>query len=170
MSVGDIRLAVENAYGVKMREDWTAKYYALLIDTLGKRARPSKGIEGVIEHLEHVQMPICVASQGPIAKIEASLRSAGLWEHFIGRAYSARAVARPKPAPDLFLHAARTNNVEAGRCAVIEDSATGVHAGVAAGMTVFAYCVDEEKVASMQAVGAIPFRTMDELPGLIGAA
>jgi beta-phosphoglucomutase-like phosphatase (HAD superfamily) len=48
-------------------------------------------------------------------------------------------VAHGKPAPDIFLYAAEQCNVQPGNCVVVEDTHTGVAAGVAAGMTVFGY-------------------------------
>jgi Haloacid dehalogenase-like hydrolase len=57
-----------------------------------------------------------------------------------GKIFSVTEVANAKPAPDVFLHAARMCGVEPTSCCVVEDSPIGVMAGVAAGMTVFGYC------------------------------
>ena len=76
-------------------------------------------------------------------------------------------VARPKPAPDLYLHAALSLDVEARACAVVEDSPSGVQAAVAAGMKVFGYAADEDAQALAQA-GATVCRRMEELPTLLG--
>jgi HAD superfamily hydrolase (TIGR01509 family) len=63
----------------------------------------------------------------------------GLYERFAGRIFSVTEVARGKPAPDLFLHAARQSGVDPRRCAVVEDSRWGVEAARAASMRVFGY-------------------------------
>jgi beta-phosphoglucomutase-like phosphatase (HAD superfamily) len=76
-------------------------------------------------------------------------------------------IARPKPAPDLFLHAAKTKGFAPERCAVVEDTTVGVTAGIAAGMTVFAYC-PPARAAAMVELGATPFHAMHDLPGLLG--
>ncbi|MEM8758327.1 MAG: HAD family hydrolase [Planctomycetota bacterium] len=84
----------------------------------------------------------CVATNGPMNKMHASMASAGLLDRFSDggepRLYSAYEVGVWKPAPDLFLHAAERMDVEPGRCIVIEDSVTGVQAANAAGMPVLA--------------------------------
>jgi beta-phosphoglucomutase-like phosphatase (HAD superfamily) len=53
--------------------------------------------------------------------------------------FSASMVAHGKPAPDLFLHAARQMRAEPADCLVIEDSPAGIRAARAAGMAVFAF-------------------------------
>jgi beta-phosphoglucomutase-like phosphatase (HAD superfamily) len=63
----------------------------------------------------------------------------GLRPLFEGRVYSADEVARGKPAPDLFLHAARDLGVAPARCIVVEDSPSGVAAARAAGMPVVGF-------------------------------
>lgn len=76
----------------------------------------------------------CVASSGTPMRIRGSLAHAGLWTHFEGRVFSASQVEHGKPAPDLFLFAAREMGFAPDRCIVVEDSVTGVRAARAAGM------------------------------------
>lgn len=84
--------------------------------------------------------------------------------------FSATLVAHPKPAPDLFLHAAAAFGMPPSRCAVIEDTPTGVRAGVAAGMTVFGYAgAPHADPETLKAQGAIPFTSMAALPQLLSA-
>jgi beta-phosphoglucomutase-like phosphatase (HAD superfamily) len=98
-----------------------------------------------------------------------ALRAAGLLPLVEGRLFTASEVARPKPAPDLFLHAARKMGATPARTAVIEDTVTGVTAGVAAGMPVFAYAgAGHAEIDSLRAAGARVFSAMRELPGLLG--
>jgi beta-phosphoglucomutase-like phosphatase (HAD superfamily) len=63
----------------------------------------------------------------------------GLWSRFEGRTFTAWDVEKGKPAPDLFLHAARTLGFVPEQCVVVEDSPAGVQAGLAAGMAVLAF-------------------------------
>jgi beta-phosphoglucomutase-like phosphatase (HAD superfamily) len=63
----------------------------------------------------------------------------GLWSHFEPHVYSADHVAKAKPAPDLFLHAAEKLGVQPAECLVLEDSVNGVIAGRAAGMRVWGF-------------------------------
>ena len=78
-------------------------------------------------------------------------------------------VPNGKPAPDLFLHAAAAMGVEPARCAVVEDSAPGVAAALAAGMRAFAYAGGVTPAERLRGAGgaAVIFDDMAELPGLL---
>jgi HAD superfamily hydrolase (TIGR01509 family) len=95
-------------------------------------------IPGAVETITGMKRPYCIASNGPRAKMDLTLGLTGLMRYFEGRIFSAYEVGSFKPDPGLFLHAARAMGVEPVRCAVVEDSITGIAAGVAAGMTVYA--------------------------------
>jgi beta-phosphoglucomutase-like phosphatase (HAD superfamily) len=103
--------------------------------------------------------------------IDAVLDLAGLTAHF-EVTVSSEEVARGKPAPDVYLEAARRLGVEAARCAAIEDSHAGIRSAKAAGMRVIAipnpaYPPDESSLAQAD----VTIRSLDELtPGLIDAA
>lgn len=96
-------------------------------------------IPGVAETLAALERPVCVASSSQPERIELSLRVTGLWRWFEGRAFSASMVARGKPAPDLFLHAAAAMGYAPADCLVVEDSPAGIAAAQAAGMRVVAF-------------------------------
>ncbi len=96
-------------------------------------------IEGVREALLALPLPLAVASNSMRESVVASVARAGLRERVGERIFSADMVARPKPAPDVYLLAARTLEVAPERCLVIEDSATGASAALAAGMTVIGF-------------------------------
>lgn len=95
-------------------------------------------IEGALELVRGLQLPFCVASNGPRHKIELVLGLTGLLPWFAGRIFSAYDIGAWKPAPDLFLHAAAQLGFAPADCAVVEDSASGIAAGLAAGMRVYA--------------------------------
>jgi len=128
-----------------------------------------QAMPGVIRLLDGLATPYCVASNGSPAKLRLSLRQAGLLPRFAGRLFSAAEVARSKPAPDLFLHAARCMGVAPAACVVVEDSPAGVAAGVAAGMTVFGFAACTPAARLREAGAQRVFATMDELPGLLKA-
>lgn len=94
-------------------------------------------VDGVREAVEALESDYCVASSSDEERIEFCLRRTGLWNLFDGRIFSTTRVKRGKPAPDLFLLAARERGVSPERCLVIEDSVSGVKAAKAAGMTAF---------------------------------
>jgi HAD superfamily hydrolase (TIGR01509 family) len=122
-----------------------------------------EGVAELVDALAGLGIPTCVASSGTPAKMEHTLGVTGLWDRFEGRIFSTVEVEHGKPAPDLFLLAAERMGVVPSRCAVVEDSVTGVRAGVAAGMAVFGYAGGLTPEAELVAAGAEPFAHMREL-------
>jgi HAD superfamily hydrolase (TIGR01509 family) len=96
-----------------------------------------RAMEGAAELLRELSMPVAVASNAPLAQTLLSLEVTGLIDYFTPHVYSAHVVGSWKPHPGLFLHAAAQLGVPPSQCAVVEDSALGVEAGLAAGMTVY---------------------------------
>ena len=132
-------------------------------------------VEHIAETLAQLQASygekMACASGADRGKIMLQLRKTGLLPFFEGRIFSGVEMPRSKPAPDVYLAAAKALGVDPRRCAVVEDSTTGATAGVAAGCTVFAYCPNEfghSSAAAMREVGAKQvFTSMQQLPGLL---
>jgi HAD superfamily hydrolase (TIGR01509 family) len=124
-------------------------------------------IEGVIDALDAIDIPGCVASSSGHAMLSFKLGLTGLADRFAGRIYSADDVAHGKPDPAVFLFAAASLGVPPERCAVIEDSVSGVEAGVAAGMSVFAFTGGVTSAENLQRKGVVLFQFMRELPALL---
>ena len=101
--------------------------------------RELKPMPGVFEALDKLTVPYCVASSSLPDRVRLALEVTGLLPRFEPRLYSAVMVAKGKPAPDLFLHAAADMEVSPEACLVIEDSAPGIEAAHKAGMRVFAF-------------------------------
>lgn len=97
------------------------------------------GVRELLWSLRQLKLPVCVASNSRADRLHLKLAAAGLSEFFAGRVFHPGLVARGKPAPDLFLHAAGSLGARPAACLVIEDSVLGVRAGVSAGMTVWGY-------------------------------
>lgn len=93
------------------------------------------GAEATVERLARAGPPLAVASSAHRAVIDAALGALGIAELF-GAVVSSDEVAHGKPAPDVYLLAARELGVDPADCLVVEDSLNGVLAGRAAGMTV----------------------------------
>jgi HAD superfamily hydrolase (TIGR01509 family) len=123
-----------------------------------------QGIHDAIDALHAAGAATCVASSGTHRKMRLTLGMTGLWEHFEGRIYAASEVEHGKPAPDLFLHAARSEGFAPADCAVVEDAPAGVAAGKAAGMRVLAYAGMTDPGLLRDA--DVVFDTMRELPAL----
>jgi HAD superfamily hydrolase (TIGR01509 family) len=94
---------------------------------------------GIAAALDRLPCRSCVASSSAPERLRHTLSLAGLFHRFDPNVFSATEVRHGKPAPDLFLHAARRMGVAPQRCIVIEDSIAGVQAARAAGMTVFGF-------------------------------
>jgi len=119
--------------------------------------------------LAGLTLPYCLASNGPAEKIALSLQLCGLADVFTGPIFSAYDIGHWKPAPHLFLHAARALGVAPQHCAVVEDSAPGIAAGLAAGMTVFALGA-QEHAAPPPDSRVIPIGELADLPPVLIAA
>jgi HAD superfamily hydrolase (TIGR01509 family) len=98
-------------------------------------------IPGVQDMLDALDDPRCICSNSRPERLEVSLIKAGLWDRFRPYVFSAQAVGqgRGKPAPDVFLHAAKIFETSPDDCIVIEDSVAGTTGGVAAGMRVIGF-------------------------------
>lgn len=129
-------------------------------------------IPGVPAMLKQLQQPKCVASSSAPEKIAYSLELTGLSSHFGANLFSVHQVAEAKPAPDVFLFAAKQmGGFAPANCAVVEDSLPGATAGIRAGMTVFAYRPEADAQADepFRAMGCRIFRDMAALPALLAA-
>ncbi|MEV6579561.1 HAD family hydrolase [Streptomyces sp. NPDC051582] len=126
-------------------------------------------VAGLPEALAAIALPTCVASSGSHEKMRHTLGCTGLYGHFEGRIYSASEVLRGKPAPDLFLHAARKMGFDPEVCAVVEDSGPGVRAARAAGMRAFGYSGGPTPAGRLEGPGTVVFDDMRKLPGLLAA-
>jgi HAD superfamily hydrolase (TIGR01509 family) len=135
-SLASTREILAEDYGLALSDDALAAMRRALHAAFRVELAP---IHGVAEALDALPCPYCVASSSQPERIELSLTVAGLWPRFAGRAFSATMVPRGKPAPDLFLHAARSLGYAPGACLVVEDSPAGIAAAQAARMRVVAF-------------------------------
>ena len=158
-----IRQLIEHRLGHALPGDFEARYHARLFDVFDTELEAIPGIEGA---LERIAVPMCVASSGTHERIRRALAATGLLPRFEGRIFSAEDVARGKPAPDLFLHAARSLGVAPSRCAIVEDSPLGVDAANAAGMVAFGFARLTSAGLLSHARGGI-FTSMTEMPALL---
>ncbi|MFM0511175.1 HAD family hydrolase [Paraburkholderia sp. RL17-373-BIF-A] len=131
-------------------------------------------INGVRDALQRVTLPAAVVSNSRMARVNASVRRAGLQQIFGERIFSAEQVARPKPYPDVYLFAAKTLDVEPSRCVVVEDSVAGLNAARAAGMKTIAFVgashIPDGYADALRKMGMTRImQHMDELPALVEA-
>lgn len=132
-------------------------------------------IPGALEAVQDISAlyggKIACATGADRGKVEMQLAITALADFFGGQVYSGMEYAKSKPAPDVYLAAAAGLGVEPSCAAVVEDTVTGVTAGVAAGATVFGYCPGgaiSSTPEKLLAAGATAiFTSMDQLPGLL---
>jgi HAD superfamily hydrolase (TIGR01509 family) len=171
-AVKDERAIIEARTGRPLTEDWLAEFRQRRNVQLELRLQPVAGaVEAVAAVHGALEGRIACASGADRGKVELQLAKCGLARWFEGRVFSGHEMPRSKPAPDVYLAAAAAIGVAPARCLVVEDTVTGVTAGVAAGATVYGYSPPEaghDAPAALRAAGAAHvFTAMRELPALL---
>jgi HAD superfamily hydrolase (TIGR01509 family) len=147
--------------------EWTAQLAARYREAFESSLVP---VEGIVDALDEITLPSCIASSATHEMLRYTLGLTGLYERFAGRIFSASEVRDGKPAPDLFLHAARQMGSPPEDCVVVEDSRHGVRAARAAGMRVLAFAGGLTAAERLAGSDTVVFEHMHELPALIDAA
>jgi HAD superfamily hydrolase (TIGR01509 family) len=150
--------------GRRLPVDWEDEFQHLYREAFAAELTP---VAGVVEALEQITLATCVASSGSHDKMRYTLGLTGLYDRFAGRIFSASEVANGKPAPDLFLHAARRMGVDPAACAVVEDSRYGVEAARAAGMLALGFAGGLTTAERLRGSGTLVFSDMRDLPSLL---
>lgn len=154
--------------GGDIPDDWVPYFYDRLYARLAEGAPLIPGVLGVFEALDAAGVPYAIGSNGTGRKMEITIgQHPDLARRLQGRLFSGVDLKMLKPAPDLYLHAARALGADPARCVVIEDSATGARAARAAGMRCMGYA-PTGATAALVSEGAEPFARMADLPGLLG--
>ena len=161
-----VREWAEPRRGRALPRDFEDRYHHQLFDVFRTSLTAMPGVAATIDR---IAIRNCVASSGTHERIRLALTTTGLLARFEGKIFSAQDVARGKPEPDLFLHAAQTLGIRPERCAVIEDSPLGVEAANRAHMTAFGFARMTPAERLRDATGGV-FTSMDELPALLGRA
>ena len=135
-SMAAVRELLRSEFGIALTDQQLEAMRTELTRRFQEQLRP---IPGIVQALSRLNTRVCVASSAGIERIRLSLRITGLLEMLEPHLYSAAMVERGKPAPDLFLYAARVMGVRPADCVVVEDSPAGIDAARHAGMHVFAF-------------------------------
>ncbi|VWD26397.1 HAD family hydrolase [Burkholderia contaminans] len=162
---------IESRFGIEMPADFIETIEHNIESALAQSLAP---ISGVRDALLKVSLPAAVVSNSRLARVRSSLKRAALTEIFGDRVFSSEQVARPKPYPDVYLHAAQTLGVAPERCVVVEDSVSGLNAARAAGMKTIAFVgashIPDNYADALRAMGITRImREMDELPAFVEA-
>jgi HAD superfamily hydrolase (TIGR01509 family) len=175
-AVKDERALIEARTGQPLTAEWLAAFWLRRNEALARELEPIRHAPEAVRAV-HAAFGgrIACASGADLHKVELQLRKVGLFDCFEGRIFSGHDMPRSKPFPDVYLAAAAAIGADPHRCAVVEDTVTGVSAGVAAGATVFGYTPGElghGSAADLLAAGAHRVLTdMAQLPqALAGVA
>jgi HAD superfamily hydrolase (TIGR01509 family) len=142
------------------------------------RTRRNEALDNQLSAIPNIHQTVDIiytACEGRIAcasgadrfKVELQLNKVGLMSYFENRIFSGHEMPRSKPAPDVYIAAAAALAIHPQYCAVVEDTVTGVMAGVAAGCTVYAYAPHGDKQALLDAGAHHTFTDMAHLPALL---
>ena len=137
ISDAEMLAEIEREWGRRLPGDYSDRV-AASIDASCEAAL--KALPGIHDALDRIQARVCVASSSTPERIRKSLGIVGLLDRFEPNIFSAVMVARGKPAPDLFLFAAREMNADPARVVVVEDSVPGVRAATSANFLVIGFC------------------------------
>ena len=132
------------------RIDWDAEFEPRYREVFERELVP---VAGIVEVLDELDTPVCVASSGSHDKMRFTLGTTGLFDRFDGRIFSVEQVEDGKPAPDIFLFVAAQMHTGPERCAVVEDSVSGVTAAVSAGMSAFGFAGGVTSGAALSLAG-----------------
>ncbi|OKJ17063.1 HAD family hydrolase [Kitasatospora sp. CB01950] len=147
---------IAQRYGATLPEGFDDLYHDRVFAAFAGELKPVRGAETFLNHLRDNGVRYCVASSAHHSWIRTAHRLTGLSGYFTDDLlFSAQDVGIGKPAPDLFLHAARTMGADPARCLVLEDSGNGVLAARAAGMDVYGYAAltDPDRLTAAGATG-----------------
>ena len=143
VSLRAMRPMIEDDLGRPLPPDWNAMLVARIVAAMERHAEPIPGAREVLEHFDAVGQPWRIASNSADVEMDAKFGRTGWLDLVAGRTFSAPRLfpegGRPKPAPDVFLAAARSLPAAPETCLVIEDSVTGIAGAIAAGMTCYGF-------------------------------
>ena len=171
-AVKDEAATIEARTGQPVTAAWLARFRERRNAALERDLVAIRNADVAVKALhERLAGRIACASGADLFKVRLQLEKVGLMRWFEGRIFSGHDLPRSKPFPDVYLAAAAAVSVLPQRCAVVEDTVTGVTAGVAAGAIVFGYSPPEAGHDAPQALrnagAAVVFTDMAQLPGLL---
>ncbi|TDO73308.1 HAD superfamily hydrolase (TIGR01509 family)/HAD superfamily hydrolase (TIGR01549 family) [Flavobacterium chryseum] len=156
-------LHIENAIQKKLPDNFESEYREKSFEAFKTQVKP---MEGVIDFIENLKIPYCVASSGPVDKIRLNLEVAGLLDKFESKIFSSYEINSWKPDPGIFLHAAKQMGFDVKDCIVIEDSKAGVKSGISGGFKVYGFANGYNNEDLLEE-GAILFENYEELDELV---
>lgn len=151
--------------GAQLPEGWLNDIYGQVFDVLRQGVEVIAGVENLIDRLTAQGIAIAIASNGPLEKMEITLRPSGLWGRFDGRIYSGHQHG-PKPKPDMLFTIMDDAGVAPGQTLMIDDMPSGCRAAQAAGVRCFGYVADGD-LSRLEGTGALNVMSMDAIADLL---
>lgn len=136
-----ILIDIESRLGHTLPDTFEQDYRQHVADLFSLELKP---MPGVLDMLNVINFPKCIASSAPLLKIRQALEVSGIASYFGDHVFSSYEIDSWKPEPGLFLHAANAMGFQPHQCVVVEDSDVGVEAAIAAGMKVLKYSRHDE--------------------------
>lgn len=162
-SLKDCFQQIERLINKSLPSNFEIAYRKKSYDAFATQIKP---VKGVLAFINCLTIPYCVASSGPIEKIQLTLKTAGLIDLFKNKMFSSYQINSWKPDPGIFLHAAQEMGFSVNECIVIEDSLAGVIAAKRGGFKVFGLA-NETNSKALENEGATIFHTFEELAILL---
>lgn len=135
-----------------------------MMDLIPRKAKPMPGVSEILTYVAELDLPTAIASSSPKVVIEAVVTTHG-WEEFLPVRCSAEHLPKGKPAPDVYLEAAKALNISPTVCLALEDSPNGARAAIAAGMTCFA--VPDRSHTHLEAFQGVTDHVFDSLHAVL---
>ena len=174
VSLPVIRAYVADRLGRPVPEAFVERFEDRLLAIYPEKLRVIDGVPALLDQLQDAGIGMAIATGGSLRRMGETLRVSGLDRWFQGRAFSADQVAQGKPAPDLFLLAARELGVDPKDCVILEDSPHGVTGALRAGARAVGFTGGShldlsraEHAALMCGKGAAP--VLDSMTGMFAA-
>lgn len=161
VSLATICQYVADSTGRPCPDDFAQRFEERLFQRYESELTVIDGVPDLLEGLAGQGIALAIATGGSVRRMNLTLRKAGIDHYFADRAFSADQVTHGKPAPDLFLLAARQIGVAPSNCLVVEDSPHGIKGAVAAGMRGIGFTggghlhgIRDQHAARLRAAGA----------------
>lgn len=174
VSLPVIRAYVADRLGRPVPETFVERFEDRLLAIYPEKLQVIDGVPALLDQLQDAGIGMAIATGGSLRRMGETLRVSGLDRWFQGRAFSADQVAQGKPAPDLFLLAARELGVDPKDCVILEDSPHGVTGALRAGARAVGFTGGShldlsraEHAALLRGKGAAP--VLDSMTGMFAA-
>jgi HAD superfamily hydrolase (TIGR01509 family) len=169
MTLTDMEPVIAAHLGHAVDPTWRLRLMHAIVAAMAAQATLIDGACEALDGADALRLPWRIASNSSPEELRAKFARTGLAARVQGRLHSHREVGRGKPAPDLFLAAAKAQGVAPAECLVIEDSIPGTTAARAAGMECLGYAPHDDG-RTLRANGARIFHSMHDIPRLLALA